>query len=83
MPRVYLTKQDELNSRLVALIYGTMKVKHVSQARIAKRLGISQPAFSKKLRKGQFTYWELVNVFDELGLDDEQILSVMRERRGA
>ena len=83
MPRVYLTKQDELNSRLVALIYGTMKVKHVTQARIAKRLGISQPAFSKKLKKGQFNHWELVSVFDELELEDSQILSVMRERRGA
>ena len=84
MPRVYLTKQDELNNKLVALIYGTMKVKHVSQARIARRLGISQPAFSKKLKKGQFTYWELVNIFDELELEDNQILSVMRKRgRGA
>ena len=83
MPRVYLTKQDEFNNRLVTLIYGTMKVKHVSQARIAKRLDISQPAFSKKLRNKQFTYWDLVTIFDELGLEDEQILSVMREKRGA
>ena len=29
MPRVYLTKQDKLNNKLVALIYGAMKVKKI------------------------------------------------------
>ena len=83
MPRVYLTKQDELNRRLVALIYGTMKAKRITQKQIADRLEISQPAYCKKLNEGQFTYYGLVTVFEVLGLADEQILSVMRERRGA
>ena len=83
MPKVYLTKQDEMSSRLVTLIYGTMKVKHISQKKMADVLGISQQAFGKKLKHRQFTYWDLVRIFNELGFEDELILSLMRERRGA
>lgn len=83
MPRVYLTKQDEMSNRLVAMIYGTMKVNHISQKKMADVLEISQQAFGKKLKNRQFTYWDLVRIFKELGFEDEQILSLMRERRGA
>ena len=82
MPKVYLTKQDKLNNELVTLIYGSMKVQHISQKQMADKLFISQPAFGKKLKRKQFTFSDLVVIFDELGFTDEQILSVMRERRG-
>lgn len=80
MPRVYLTKQDKLNNKLTALIYGTMKVKHITQTQMAEVLGISQQAFGKKLKKAQFTFSELFMVFEKLELQDEEILSVMRGR---
>lgn len=80
MPKVYLTKQDKLNNKLTALIYGTMKVRHVTQSQIADKLGISQPAFGKKLKKKQFTFSDLITVFEVLDIPDEDILSVMRER---
>ena len=83
MPKVYLTKTDKLNNDLVALIYGTMKVKHVTQKQIADRLYISQPAFYGKLKRKKLTFEDLVVIFEMLELTDEQILSVMRERRGA
>ena len=83
MPKVYLTKQDKLNNDLVALIYGTMRLKHITQQQIADRLYISQPAFSGKLKRKKLTFEDLVVIFDELEFTDEQILSVMRERRGA
>ena len=82
MPKVYLTVQDELNNRLVTLIYGTMKVKHITQKRISDALEISQPAFAKKLKKGKFTHYDLVTIFEMLEFTDEQILSVTRGRRG-
>ena len=78
MPKVYLTKQDKLNSKLVALIYGTMKVKKITQRVMADRLGISQPAFAKKLKNCQFTFTDLTTIFDTLDMQDEEILSVMR-----
>ena len=78
MPRVYLTKQDKLNRKLVTLIYGTMKVKHITQTQMAGVLGISQQAFGKKLKNAQFTFSDLVTIFEMLELPDEEILSVMR-----
>ena len=83
MPKVYLSRHEQFNSKLVSLIYGTMKVKHITQAKIAERLDISQQAFGKKLKKAQFTYWDLFIIFEMLELEDEQILSLLRERRGA
>lgn len=78
MPRVYLTKQDKLNSKLVAYVYGTMKVKKIPQREMADRLGISQPAFAKKLKNCQFTFADLATIFDTLDTQDGEILSVMR-----
>ena len=83
MPKVYLSRHQQFNNKLVSLIYGTMKVKHISQAKVAERLDISQQAFGKKLKRAQFTYWDLFQIFEMLEIDDEQILSLMRERRGA
>lgn len=77
MPKVYLTKQDEMNTRLVAMIYGTMKVNKISQKTMADKLGISQPAFCKKMKKAQFTFQELVTIFEVLETPDSDILSVM------
>lgn len=83
MPKVYLSRQDKLNNDLVALIYGTMKLKKVTQKQIADRLYISQPAFNRKLKRKKLTFEDLVTIFEMLEFTDEQILSVMRERRGA
>ena len=78
MPKVYLTRQDKLNERLVTLIYGMMKAKKISQRYMADMLGISQPAFCKKLRTRRFTHADLTIIFEALDMQDEQILSVMR-----
>lgn len=78
MPKSYITRQDKLNSKLVAYIYGTMKVKKIPQREMADRLGISQPAFAKKLKNCQFTFADLATIFDTLDTQDEEILSVMR-----
>lgn len=83
MPRVYITKQQQMNNRLVSLIYGTMKVQHVTQRQMADKLGISQQAYAKKLKKCQFTFVDLVTIFEVLDMQDEEILSVMREKKGA
>lgn len=78
MPKVFITQEQQLNNRLVTLIYGLMKVQNKSQKQMADKLSISQPAFGKKLKRKQFTFLDLVTIFDELGFTDEQILSVMK-----
>ena len=78
MPKVYLTRQDKLNRKLIALIYMAMKAKGLTQSDVADRLGIKQPSFAKKLKKCQFTYADLTIIFEALDMQDEEILSVMR-----
>ena len=78
MPKIYLTKQQQLNNRLVTLIYGKMKVKRFTQRYMAERLGISQPAFARKLKNCQFTYADLTTILETLDMQDEEILSVTK-----
>lgn len=80
MPRVFITKQDQLNNRLVSLIYGTMKVQRITQRQMAKELGISQQAFAKKLKNCQFTFADITTVFRVLDTPDEDIIKVMKAR---
>jgi len=80
MPRVYITKQEQLNNRLVTLIYGTMKVRKIPQRVMADKLLISQQAFGKKLKNKQFSFSDLVTIFEELEFSDEDILKVMKAR---
>lgn len=78
MPKVFITKQQLLNNRLITLIYGKMKVKGFTQRYMAERLGISQPAFARKLKNCQFTYADLTTIFETLDMQDEEILSVTK-----
>ena len=78
MPKVFITKQEQLNNKLVTMIYGTMKVKRITQQKIANEMGITQQAFSRKLKICQFSFAELITIFNALELSDDQILSVMR-----
>lgn len=78
MPKVYITKQQQMNNKLVSLIYGTMRVQNIAQRQMATRLGISQQAFSRKLKNAQFTFSDLVIIFEELGTPDEEIVRVMK-----
>ena len=46
----------------------------VKQKDMGELLGITQQAFGAKLRKCQFSYMELLEVFRKLGFSDEEIL---------
>ena len=78
MPRVYITRQSEQNNKLVMLIYGKMRLQRITQRVMASKLGISQPAFAAKLKKAQFTFADLITIFETLDMRDEEILSVMK-----
>ena len=81
MPKVYITEQEKYKTNLVALIYGAMKAQKKTQGELAKVVGVHQTAISLKLRNKSFKYEDLVEIFDYLGLSDQQILSVMRKGR--
>ena len=77
MPKTYLTKQEKLNIKLSAYIYGTMRAKRISQSRMAELMGITQPSLNRKLRLGKFTFQDLVVVFDVLKPDAETLTQLM------
>ena len=59
MPRVYLTKQEQLNSRLADWVAGEMKRRDMTHAKLAQERGISQQAMSMKLRVERFSFEDL------------------------
>jgi len=77
MPKTYITTQDKLNNKLSAWIVWTMKSLGYSQESVAKELGISQQALSRKIHNRKFTYEELVSVFGILKPDSETVADLM------
>ena len=77
MPRVFLTKQQKLNMELSAWIYGQMKVRNISQERMADAIGIKQPSLNYKLKHGNFSFQDLTAIFSELKPDAETIKKLM------
>lgn len=55
-----------------------MKERKLNQKHMATKLGISQPAFGKKLANSQFTYADLLTVIQEIQPSDEEILKMMK-----
>ena len=69
----------------VTLSYGVgdwiaRKIKRAgySQTDIAKKLGITQPALSVKIKRNKFNYEELQEIFTAIQATDAEIVKVMR-----
>ena len=52
--------------------------KKLRQEDLSKLLGISQPAFSNRMKKGLFSYSDLLELLKELDATDEEILRLMK-----
>lgn len=74
MPRVHLKKKEYVAKDLCACIIGKMHMQGMLQKDMGDLLGITQQAFGRKLRKCQFSYLELLEVFKKLDFSDEEIL---------
>ena len=73
MPRVYLDENRRLSVRLVAWIYGELKVQKISQRAIASELGISQSAFAQKLKNYNFTFLDFLTIIRVLNPDQNEL----------
>lgn len=78
MPRVLLSKKKYKGTDLVAYIVGEMYTRDLSQSDIAKELGITQQAFSYRLKNHLFTYEDLLTLFQILETPNDKILEMMR-----
>ncbi|MBE5877085.1 MAG: hypothetical protein E7290_09410 [Lachnospiraceae bacterium] len=78
MPRVAIKKKEYKVNDLSVYIVGKMYEKKLRQADLAEMLNITQPAFSNRLKKGLFSYAELLDILQKLESTDEEILRLMK-----
>lgn len=78
MPRVSINKKKYLMKDLREWIIGRMNSCKKTHLAMGELLGISQPAFSRRLRNSNFEYNQLLEIFKELNATDEEILRLMK-----
>lgn len=78
MPRVAIKKKDYMISDLSEWIAGRMYAMKIRQQDMAELIGITQSTFCKRLKKGLFTYGELLSILKRLDATDEEILRLMK-----
>lgn len=78
MPRVAAYRKKYLNADLREWIVGRMNSCKKTHLSMGELLGISQPAFSRRLKNSNFEYAQLLEIFKELNATDEEILKLMK-----
>lgn len=78
MPKTYLSDADRALARFQRWYKSAKAGNDVTDAQIAKRLDVTQPAVSYKLKNGSLTLKDLLLIFRELGATDEEILKIMK-----
>lgn len=78
MPRVAIKKKDYRIIDFRKWLAGEMAVNGIKQKDIAEWFGISQPAVSQKIREGNFTLKELLIVFEQFKVPEEQIGKLLK-----
>lgn len=78
MPRVNELKFQYLSNDIGSTIVGMMFRNRVTQSAMADALSITQGGFNYKLRNNAFSYKDLLIIFKELNVSDEEILKLMK-----
>ena len=78
MPRVKELKPDYMAKDIGSNIVGLMFRKGISQTKLARELGITQGGLHYKLFNNSFTYKDLLIIFRQLELTDEEIVRLMK-----
>ena len=78
MPRVKELKPVYMANDIGSNIVGLMFRKKVSQTKLASELGITQGGLHYKLMNNSFTYKDLLIIFRQLELTDDEIVRLMK-----
>lgn len=78
MPRIKELKAEYMSNDIGLIIAGLMKRKRITPADMGSRLGISRQAMSYKLDHSSFSYFDVIRLFHELELSDEEILRYVK-----
>ena len=78
MPKVYLTKEDRIKSKVGAWVAGQLYKEHKSFTDLGEILGVTRQAARYKARNNAFSYVDMVLIFENLGTPDADIAYVMK-----
>lgn len=78
MPRIAELKPNYMAKDIGMIVSGLMKKKRISPKEMGSRLGISRQAMNYKLDNSSFTYHDIIVIFHELELSDDEILRFVR-----
>lgn len=78
MPRVDPLRVQYMKTDACKLVKEKLGGKEMTQKKLAAAVGLSAPAFCIRLKKFDFGFEHLVNMFDALGLSDEEIVKLMK-----
>ena len=74
MPRRAELKPNYMAKDIGLIIAGLMKRKKITPKEMGSRLGISRQAMNYKIEHNSFEYKDIIVIFHELELTDEEIL---------
>ena len=74
MPRISELKPNYMAADIGIIIAGLMKRKRVTPQEMASKLKITRQAMCYKLDNSSFSYKDIIIIFHELELTDEEIL---------
>ncbi len=87
VPRVTVKKREYKLKDLKAWIHGQMRAHGLRQEDVARKLRISQQAFSKRIKANSggkeketdpFSYWDLMLLFELFETTDEEKLRLLK-----
>ena len=82
MPRVRsLDPHQVILERLTDSIRGAMRRQNIKQSQMAAELGVTQQAFSRKLRTNSLTGKDLIIIFDFLNINGEEAGNLLCQTR--
>lgn len=86
MPKTYTSDTDRALARFRRWYWNEKRSRDVTDEKLAKLLGVSQPAVSLKMKvnggnQRYITLKDALLILDAMGASDEEILQLMRLRR--
>lgn len=79
MPRVRINSTKYKTADLPKFIRSKLVDSNLEQKDLAVAIGITPQAFSNRMKKGLFSYSELVNILAEVKASDEEIVRLMKK----
>lgn len=78
MPKVYLTDMDRIKAKFAGWVYSEMKLRKITQRKLADKRGITHQALSYKIAQKSFSFEDCVFFIKEFDPDDKELGRLLR-----